>query len=157
MPTALGPEVAASPTNFDLRDGRMECILLSLMDTFGTGICTDAAISQSAVCHADHMSCQCHADLSSWQSEKCDSDRFGGQEVTGPQCLEQPSGFATQKTESLVPKGPFEEPWTPTADTLTTLAMTETLEAIPTQDLPTFESLPELHKDEILLSWFLRC
>mmetsp|Transcript_68779 Transcript_68779/g.136082 ORF Transcript_68779/g.136082 Transcript_68779/m.136082 type:complete len:154 (+) Transcript_68779:106-567(+) len=152
MPTALGPEVAASPTNLDLRDGRMECILLSLMDTFGTGTGTDARIP-----HADLKSWQCHADVSSWQSQKCGIDRFDGQKLTGPQLLEQPFGCDTQKTKSLVPEDPFEEPWAPTADTLPTTAMIETLDAIPTQDLPTFESLPELHKDEILLSWFLRC
>jgi len=73
IPTAQGPKVAESPLDLDVRDIRMQSILLSLMDTFDAGNGTAAAIPKSAVCHAD---------LSSWQSFKRDGDGFGSQDLT---------------------------------------------------------------------------
>jgi len=142
-------------------------------DGFGsqdlTGV--SVAIPQLAVCHVDLISWQCHADLSSWQSRKCDGDAFGSQDLTGvaglelehsfnqdipalwhhhkEECLE--SAYATQKKEASVPQDPYmysKGPLAPTADTLPTVAMTRTLEAIPTQDLLSLTSVQELYQEK---------
>jgi len=161
-PTAQGPKVVASPLDVDVRHDRMESILLSLMDTFDAGNGTNAATPQSDVCHDD---------LSSWQSRKCDGDGFGSQDLTGvaglelehsfnqdipalwhhhkEECLE--SAYATQKKEASVPQDPYmysKGPLAPTADTLPTVAMTRTLEAIPTQDLLSLTSVQELYQEK---------
>jgi len=161
-PTAQGPKVVASPLDVDVRHDRMESILLSLMDTFDAGNGTNAATPQSDVCHDD---------LSSWQSRKCDGDAFGSQDLTGvaglelehsfnqdipalwhhhkEECLE--SAYATQKKEASVPQDPYmysKGPLAPTADTLPTVAMTRTLEAIPTQDLLSLTSVQELYQEK---------